>query len=684
MRNVNAWTFLSCLGCVTIWADVLFFFTYNMKIPALGSSLSKQQLSFLETFSTSCRRSILEMTTNAASGHPGGSLSCVDYLTLLYTSIISQTGDPVIVSNGHISPAVYAVLAEMGYIPKKDVVEGFRKIGQPYEGHVTRHVPGVWFGTGPLGAGVSAASGFAWAQKYVEQQRTPLQLPPKRGESNLSPKVFALVGDGESQEGQVYEMMNVAKKYKLDNLIVFMDYNEVQLTDSLEKVMPFDPKAHFMAAGWQVIDVDGHDYQKMWKALKQAYAVKNKPVLLLGHTIMGKGVDFMEETGQKHQSTWHGKAASREEVDCVLSDQLAMTEDQRLEIEDFVKRNVKWKPEKPTFIQNGTKTKIKNGKSTVYSADTVTDCRTAYGNALLDLAKANKNVIALTADVSGSVKTNILGKVYPERHIDVGVAEQQMVSMSGGLSLSGMVPFCSTFGAFMTSRAKDQARVNDINNANVKMVATHCGLSVGEDGPTHQAIDDSGSMLGFFNTMQIEPADPNQCDRMVRYIASHYGNVYMRMGRHKIPVLTKQNGDVFFDASYKYYYGRCDVLRRGTDVTIAAMGATVHEALAAWEVLKEKGISAEVVIVSSIKKFDTPLFSSIKKTGRVLTVEDHNPTSGLASQLAHALREKNISLSEYKSLGVREYQLSGTWDQLYKAAKIDRKAIAKAVLRIIS
>ncbi len=639
-----------------------------MKVPTFGSKLSKQQLLFLETFSTSCRRSILEMTTNAASGHPGGSLSCIDYLTLLYTGIISQSGDPIVISNGHISPAVYSVLAEMGYISKKDVVEGFRKIGQPYEGHVTRHVPGVWFGTGPLGAGVSAASGFALAYKQQKKKE----------------KVFALIGDGESQEGQVYEMMNVAKKYKLDNFIVFMDYNEVQLTDSIEKVMPFDPKAYFQAAGWYVIDVDGHDYQKMWSALKGAYGVTGKPVLLLGHTIMGKGVDFMEKTGEKHQSTWHGKAASAEQTAAALNNQLAISKEQESILQDFRKRSVKWKPKKAVFPELGSKMSVKIGRPHVYKVDEVTDCRTAYGNALLDLAKANKNVLALTADVSGSVKTNILGKEFPDRHIDVGVAEQQMVSMSGGLSFAGMIPFCSTFGAFMTSRAKDQVRVNDINNANVKMVATHCGLSVGEDGPTHQAIDDSGSMLGFFNTMQIEPADPNQCDRMVRYIASHYGNVYMRMGRHKVPVLTKQNGDVFFGADYEYQYGRCDVLRRGSDVTIAATGPTVHEALAAWEVLKEKGISAEVVIVSSIKKFDTPLFSSIKKTGRVLTVEDHNPASGLAAQLAHALREKNVSPKMYKSLGVREYQLSGTWDELYRAAKIDRTAIAKAVQRIVS
>jgi transketolase len=668
-----------------ITLSIFSIFVNPMMIPQLDKPFTQEQLSFLEIFSKSCRRSILEMTTNAASGHPGGSLSCVDYLTLLYTFIISQTGDPVVVSNGHISPAVYAVLGEMKYISKKGVVEGFRKIGEPYEGHVTRHVPGVWYGTGPLGAGVSAASGFALAQKFVEQQRTPLQLPPKKGEGNsaLPKKVFALVGDGESEEGQVYEMMNFAKKYELDNFIVFMDYNEVQLTDSIKKIMPYDPKAYFQAAGWHVIDVDGHDYNSMWSGLGEAYGEIGKPVLLLGHTIMGKGVDFMEKTGQAYEATWHGKAGSREQIDEVLNSTLALTEDQKLEIRNFVETNVKWKPGEVMLSKQGSFVDVAVGEARVYAADEVTDCRSAYGNALRDLAAENDNVVALTADVAGSVKTNILGKEFPDRHIECGIAEQQMVSCAGGMSLSGMIPFCSTFGAFMTSRAKDQARVNDLNQCNVKMVATHCGLSVGEDGPTHQAIDDSGSVLGFFNTMQIEPADPNQCDRMVRYIASHYGNVYMRMGRHKIPVLTKENGEVFFDKDYEYTYGRCDVLREGTDFTIAAMGPTVHEAFAAWEMLKEKGVSAEVVMVSSIKKFNAQLFESIKKTGRVLTVEDHNMHSGLASQLLHALREKNIVPKVYESLGVKEYQLSGTWRDLYKAAGIDRVAIEKTIEKVI-
>ena len=199
------------------------------KFPKLGKPLTEEQIKFLKTFTKSCRHSILEMVTNAQSGHPGGSLSCIDYLALIYAFIISQTGEKITISNGHISPAVYSTLAELGYIPKEDVVKTFRKIGSIYEGHVTRHVPGIWYGTGPLGIGLSVASSFAWEKKHSAALS-----------EEIPQKVFALAGDGECQEGEIYETMNFAHKYKLDNLILFIDANKVQLTSSIKEIMDID------------------------------------------------------------------------------------------------------------------------------------------------------------------------------------------------------------------------------------------------------------------------------------------------------------------------------------------------------------------------------------------------------------------------------------------------------------
>lgn len=637
-----------------------------MKQTPQKQSLSKESISLLNAVAKSCRSTIISMLKQSQSGHTGGSLGCIDYLTFLYTQKICKTGEKIIISNGHISPAVYAILAELTYINKQEVIKGFRKIGYPYEGHVTRHVRGVWYGTGPLGAGISAASGFALAEKLKKTDK----------------KVYALIGDGECQEGQVYEMMNFAKKYELDNFVVFVDYNKVQLSDSIEKIMPIDIAFLFKAAGWHVIEIDGHDFEEINKGILEAESITGKPVVLLGHTTMGKGIDFIEKAGKENKADWHGKAPKPEEADNAL-EQLTLTSEEQHIIDSFVKKEITWKPPKPSNEQTQLTHEVHTGTPMLYTPDTLTDCRSAYGNALLDIAQKNKHIIALTADLAESVKTNGVKEHLPERHIECGIAEQHMVSCSGGLSLSGFIPFCSTFGAFMTSRAKDQARVNDINNTNVKMVATHCGLSVGEDGPTHQAIDDAGSTLGFFNTMQMEPADPNHCDRIIRFAASNYGNMYIRMGRHKIPVLTTKEGKPFFGKTYKYKYGKCEVLREGKHLTIVAIGSTVIEALRAHEALLKKNIKVEIIIASSIKKFDNALFTSIQKTKRVLTVEDHNTYSGLGGQVARALEEKQIHVKSFNMIGVQEYQLSGTAEALYKAAGLDSSSIIKKIQSIL-
>ena len=632
-------------------------------IQKIGEQLTEDQLTFLHTFSQSCRHSILDMVVNAQSGHPGGSLGCIDYLTLLYTSIIGQTGNPVIISNGHISPAVYSVLAELGYIAKQDAITGFRKINTIFEGHVSRHVPGVWYGTGPLGCGISAATGFALAEHI----------------NNTNGNVYALIGDGETQEGQVYEAMHFARKYALDNLIVFLDYNNVQLTDSVESVMPMDYYATFAAAGWNVLSVDGHDYQNMWDALSEAQTKNGKPTVIIGHTIMGKGVEFMEEVGRNHQATWHGKAPTPEQAAPELARLLPSTE--QIDIIDAFHAKQKWQPLAPVFRKPLSRVEVHTGVPHVYAADIVMDCRTAYGNTLLDLAQHNPHIVALTADLSGSVKTSIMQKEIPERHFDVGVAEQHLVSCAGGLSLSGFVPFCSTFGAFMTSRAKDQARVNDINNTNVKMVATHCGLSVGEDGPTHQAIDDIGSMLGLFNTHVLEPADANQCDHIIRYIANHHGNFYVRMGRHKMPILKTEDGTPLFGNNYSFTLGETVCYKKGYDVTLVAAGSMVAEAVEALDLME--GLSAELLIVSSPQVFDEVLFDSISRTKRVVVVEDHNPETGYSTQLAKALCKKGITLKKFIAMGVTAYQMSGTAKELYNVAGISAKHIAQACKTVL-
>ncbi len=638
----------------------------SLSIPKLGSQLNKDQIKFLETFSKSCRKSIIEMLINSESGHPGGSLSSIDYLSVLYTFILSQTGEKITISNGHISPAIYSILGELGYVDKEDAIQNFRKTGSIFEGHVARHVPGIFYGTGPLGIGASVGSAFALAEKLKKSDK----------------KVFAEVGDGECQEGEIHEMIHFSRKYKLNNFILFVDYNKVQLSGSLDEIEDIDIEKVFAAGHFEIINCNAHNFEDIWKALSAAHEVKDKPVVILGHSIMGKGIGIMEKDGLNKKSTWHGKAPKKEEVLEDLNN-IVINEEEKSLLKEF-KKLIKWHPGKPSFTPSLEKVKINLGTPKVYEKEESTDCRTAYGKALQELAELNSNILALTADLRASVMTKFVAETKPEQHIECGIAEQHMVATSGGLSLYGFIPFCSTFGAFMSSRAKDQARVNDINRTNVKMVATHCGLSVGEDGPTHQAIDDAGSFLGMFNTMTIEPADPNHTDRIIRYIASHYGNFYVRMGRHKIPTICKENGEIFYDKNYKYEYGKCDILRTGNDLTIAVMGSLVTEALKAYELLKKSNpnLSIEIIAVSSIKQFDKNLTDSIKKTKKVLTIEDHNTLSGLGGQLSRHILKEKICPDYFEMLGVESYQLSGKPEELYALNNLSGEKIAEKIAKI--
>ncbi|MBU0727760.1 transketolase [Patescibacteria group bacterium] len=632
-----------------------------MNIPKIGNKLTDEHVQFLNVLGKSCRNAIVTMVANAQSGHPGGACSSIDYLATIYAFIVSQTGEDVVVSNGHVSAAVYSILAEMGYIPREEVINDFRKVGKIYEGHITRHVKGINYGTGPLGVGVSVGTGFAIAEKLKKSNK----------------RIFGLAGDGECDEGQVYEMMHFANKYKLDNYTLFIDYNAVQLTDSLEKTMPINLKAIFESANWNVLECDGHDYQSIWEAVGKSYK-SDRPTVILGHTIMGKGATFMEQDGADHKSTWHGIPPKPEQAEAELAGNLKMTNEEVKVLDEF-RKQIKWQPPKLDETKQLAKMKdIKTGKPNILPAGEKYDCRGAYGKALLDLAKLNDNIVAMTADLGGSVKTTVMAKEFPERVFEVGIAEQHMVSFAGGLSLRNMIPFASTFGVFMTSRAKDQARLNDINRTNVKMVSTHCGLSVGEDGPTHQTVDDMGSFAGFFNTHVAEPADANQTDHIIRYIASHYGNFYVRMGRHKFEVITKEDGTPFYDENYKFEYGKADVLRSGDQVTVVAAGSMVNIAVDVADKLKDE-ISVEVIAMSSFSQIDTDtLITSLSKTGKLITIEDHNPKSGWASQINNVIAQEGLSVI-INNLAVREYQLSGKPLELYDEADIGPKDLESAI-----
>lgn len=259
--------------------------------------------------------------------------------------------------------------------------------------------------------------------------------------------------------------------------------------------------------------------------------------------------------------------------------------------------------------------------------------RDAYGEALAELGAVNENIVVLEADLSKSTKTNDFKKVYPERFFNMGIAEQNLLGTAAGFAAAGKIPFASSFAVFATGRAYDQIR-NSIAypNLNVKIAATHAGLTVGEDGGSHQMLEDIALMRALPNMTVIVPADGVETKQAVKAAAAYEGPVYIRMGRPKVPVL--------FGDDYKFEIGKGIVLKEGSDVTIVATGIMVSKAVEAAEQLATEGISVAVVNISTIKPLDVDLIiTQAQKTGAVVTCEEHNIYGGLGSAVAEVLVE---------------------------------------------
>ncbi len=261
--------------------------------------------------------------------------------------------------------------------------------------------------------------------------------------------------------------------------------------------------------------------------------------------------------------------------------------------------------------------------------------RESYGNALAELGAQNPNIVVLDADLAGATKTGVFKKAFPERHIDCGIAEGNMMGVAAGLATCGKIPFASSFAMFAAGRAFEQVR-NSIGypHLNVKIGATHAGISVGEDGATHQCNEDIAIMRTIPGMTIICPADDVEARAAVKAVAEYVGPVYMRFGRLAVPVINDE-------ANYKFEIGKGITLKEGKDVTIIATGLEVNESLEAAKLLEADGISAEVINIHTIKPLDKELVvASAKKTGKVVTVEEHSVIGGLGGAVAEALSEE--------------------------------------------
>ncbi len=304
------------------------------------------------------------------------------------------------------------------------------------------------------------------------------------------------------------------------------------------------------------------------------------------------------------------------------------------------------------------------------------DTRSGFGDGLTELGKTNSDVVALCADLTGSLKMNAFADNHPERFFQVGIAEANMMGVAAGLTIGGKIPFTGTFANFSTGRVYDQIRQSiAYSDKNVKICASHAGLTLGEDGATHQILEDIGLMKMLPGMTVINPCDYSQTKAATIAIADHEGPVYLRFGRPKVPV---------FMEGQPFEVGKAIQLTEGTDVTIVATGHLVWEALQAAEQLEEKGISAEVINIHTIKPLDEEaILASVAKTGCVVTAEEHNVYGGLGESVARCLAKNNPIPQEFVAVN-DSFGESATPAELMEKYELNDKAVIKAVEKVIS
>ncbi|MCP4715606.1 MAG: transketolase [Deltaproteobacteria bacterium] len=641
-----------------------------MKKGFIIEKLDDAALTSLKQLANTARGDILTMTTLAGCGHPGGSMSSIDmYITLLACANTfpddprNPERDRIVISHGHTSPAAYAALARTGFIDADDAISGFRLAGTIYEGHVERIVPGIEWGTGNLGQGLSAACGFALAGKMQDKQFN----------------TFVVMGDGEQQKGQIAEARRFAVKYNLNNITALIDFNKLQISGDIAEVMPQNIKENFTSDGWQVLEIDGHDIGQIYEALHSAVNDSSAPTLIMANTIMGKGVSLMENVAK-----YHGVALNQEQYETAM---------QELSLEPLLARAQELRSKitaapapagSACTCACGCETSIATGQAITYAVDKKTDNRSAFGNALKSIAEAAKAqggpvpLAVFDCDLSGSVKTDGFQAVLPDNFFQVGIQEHNAATMAGAMSTQGFTSFFADFGVFGVCETYNQHRLNDINHSNLKLVCTHVGLDVGEDGKTHQCIDYIGLFQNIFGFKILVPADPNQTDRATRYMTATKGNFLLAMGRSKLPTILNEAGEPYYGDNYELTYGKIDLIREGTDATIMSYGGMLHRAVEAADILKQKGISIKVMSVCCPKDLDDESIREAAKTGLIVTYEDHIAQTGLGGLVAGKLVDLQQSARMVK-LGVSNYGLSGKPDVLYKKAGLDVDALVATI-----
>ena len=587
----------------------------------------------------------IEATTAAGSGHPTSCCSAADIVAALFFGHMKYdaknphfyNNDRFILSKGHAAPLLYAAWAENGFVPIPELLK-LRQFGNDLEGHPTPRLAFADVATGSLGQGLGVGVGMALAAR----------------QDQLDFNTYVLLGDGEIAEGAVWEAASLAGYYKLSNLIAIVDAN--RLGQSQATAFGHDINVYvkrFQAFGWRVETLDdGHDLEEIIEVLS-GVGLDERPLAIIAKTYKGAGVSFLQD-----KDNWHGKPLNKEEAAAAIA-----------ELAPSAKSGLGVAIPAPTALPAPNLTAPASYPAISYKLGDKIATREAYGAALVRLGEADPRINAMDGDTKNSTFADKFFKKFPDRATECFIAEQNLVAVAVGYATRGHVPFASTFATFFT-RAADQIRVAGISQSNLKLVGSHVGISIGEDGPSQMALEDLALMRAVVGSTVLYPADAVATEKLLEQMAILKGVAFLRTSRPKTPVI--------YGNDEAFPVGGAKVLRTGDKVTLVGAGVTLFEALKAADQLKADGVSVTVIDAYSIKPLGKKeILAEAKKTNNtVITVEDHYSEGGLGDAVAGELSSEGIQVHKLAVVGIPR---SGKAEELMAAFGIDAAAIVKKV-----
>ncbi|WP_019813877.1 transketolase [Saccharomonospora saliphila] len=583
----------------------------------------------------------------AGSGHPTSSMSAADLMAVLlaghlrydFDAAQNPGNDHLIFSKGHASVLLYAMYVAAGAI-SEDELRWYRTSGSRLEGHPTPQLPWVDVATGSLGQGLPIGVGVALAGRRLEHRDY---------------RVWVLCGDSELAEGSMWEAFENAGYERLNNLTAIIDVNRLGQRGPTRHGWDTAAYARRIGAfGWHTIEIDGHDVEQIDNAYAEA-ARSDRPTAIIARTHKGRGVAAVEDAEGKH-----GKALPDvEEAIAELGGRRSIRVD--------VAAPEYERPSHPDLHTLSIPT---------YTVGDEVATRTAFGEALAALGRVRSDVVVLDGEVSDSTRTGYFESEHPDRFFECYIAEQQMVAAAVGLQVRGWVPYAATFAAFL-SRAYDFVRMAAISGANLCLMGSHAGVSIGPDGPSQMGLEDLAALRAVWRSTVLYPCDANQAAHLTAAMAEHSGIRYLRTTRPDTPVL--------YGPEETFPIGGSKVVRSSPEdaVTLVGAGITVHEALSAADALAEEGIRARVIDLYSVKPVDVAtLHRAAADTGRIVTVEDHWPQGGLGDAVLDAFTQAT-TMPRVSKLGVLAMPGSASAEEQLRHAGIDASAIADAARDLV-